>query len=297
MRFDSMGWTHYILASAFFLAIYDLFKKAGVRNNAVLPTLLCSSVFGCVAFSIAALCAGSLPPLHNITWQTTTFAAVKTLIVSTSWIFTFTALRTLPVSIATPIRAGAPGLVFLLALVLYGEIPSPLQAVGMLLIAAGYFAFSWAGRCEGIDFLRNRAVWCAFAGTLCSAFSSLWDKYIFQIAKAPVETVQLLFQVFLVAVYAIVTAYSKWGGKARESFQWRWSIPMIGILLVFADWLYFTGLSFADVPVSAASLLRRASVIVTFSVGAVIFKEKNIPKKAIALTTVLAGVALICIAG
>ena len=44
-----MSWTSLVLASAVFLALYDLAKKASVRDNAVLPTLLISTCYGCVA--------------------------------------------------------------------------------------------------------------------------------------------------------------------------------------------------------------------------------------------------------
>ena len=57
----------------------------------------------------------------------------------------------------------------------------------MAAVFAGYFAFSWAGKHEGIDFFRNHAVWCAIAGAFCSAISSLWDKYLFQVRDLPVE--------------------------------------------------------------------------------------------------------------
>ena len=45
-----MSWTVWILLSSFFLALYDLAKKASVRENAVLPVLLCSTCCGCAAF-------------------------------------------------------------------------------------------------------------------------------------------------------------------------------------------------------------------------------------------------------
>ena len=57
-----MSWTVWILASAVFLAFYDLAKKASVRDNAVLPVLLVSTLFGCAAFLL--LC--SLPLLLNL---------------------------------------------------------------------------------------------------------------------------------------------------------------------------------------------------------------------------------------
>jgi len=289
-----MGWMAWILASAVMLAFYDLAKKAGVRANAVLPVLLGSTLAGSSAYVIAVACLGDLGAMLQPGGDVFAMAFVKTLIVSTSWILTFKALCTLPISIATPIRASAPALVFLAAFVLYGERPSFVQGLGMLAVFGGYWAFSWAGRHEGIDFLRNRAVWYAVGGACCSAVSSLWDKYVFQVRAAPVEPVQFWFQIDLVAVYATLLVGRLVLRLPRDRFQWRWSIPLTGVLLTVADWLYFTGLSEPGVPISVASLMRRFSVVITFVLGAMLFHETNLRRKALALAVVLLGIALLC---
>ncbi len=290
-----MDWTLWIVASAAFLALYDLAKKASVRENAVLPTLLSSTCFGCVAFVAGLAASGRLGAAGAVTGELLLLSAAKSAIVATSWIFTFLALRTLPISIATPIRASAPALVFVAAFFVYGERPGLVQAIGMAVVFAGYFVFSWAGRHEGLDFFRNRAVWCAIAGACFSALSSMWDKYVFQVRAANVETVQLLFQCGLVVFYACAIAVQRAFGLRRDAFEWRWSIPFVGILLAAADWLYFRGLSVPGVPVSAASLIRRLSVVLTFLLGAKFFHETNLVRKGLALAAIVLGVILLCI--
>ena len=291
-----MGWTAWVLLSSFFLALYDLAKKASVRDNAVLPVLLCSTCCGCVAFVSGVAACGKLPEvLSSASGRALGLAAIKSVIVSTSWIFTFHALRTLPITIATPIRASAPALVFVAAFFLYGEVPSWVQGIGMLAVFGGYFAFSWAGRHEGIDFFRNRAVWSAIAGACFSALSSLWDKYVFQVAAAPVETVQLLFQVGLVIVYALILSGQRLLRLPRNRFEFRPTIPLVGILLALADWLYFRGLAVPGAPISVGSLLRRFSVVITFVLGARFFHETNLRRKALALAAILTGVVLLCL--
>ena len=291
-----MSWTAWILLSAVFLALYDLAKKASVRDNAVLPVLLCSTCCGCAAFVAGVAVCGKLPEvLASVGGRALGLAAIKSVIVSTSWIFTFMALRTLPITIATPIRASAPALVFVAAFFLYGEVPSWIQAVGMLAVFGGYFAFSWAGKHEGIDFFRNHAVWCAIAGACFSALSSLWDKYVFQVAAAPVETVQFLFQIGLVLVYALVLGGQRLLGLHHDRFEFRPTIPLVGVLLAMADWLYFRGLAVPDAPISVGSLLRRFSVVITFVLGAKFFHETNLKRKALALAAILVGVILLCV--
>jgi drug/metabolite transporter (DMT)-like permease len=165
----------------------------------------------------------------------------------------------------------------------------------MLLVFAGYWAFSKAGKVEGIDFLRSRAVWLAVGGMCMSALSSLWDKFILQRCAIPVETVQFWFQLGLVAVYAILLSGQRLLRIDRTRFEWRWTIPATGILLAAADWLYFHGLAIPDVQISVGSLMRRFSVVITFLLGAVFFKEHNLKRKGIALAAILTGVILLCL--
>ena len=291
-----MSWTAWILLSSFFLALYDLAKKASARNNAVLPVLLCSTCCGCAAFIAGISVCGKLPAVFaSASGQVLLLAAIKSVIVATSWVFTFYALRTLPITIATPIRASAPALVFIAAFFLYGEIPSWIQAIGMLAVFGGYFAFSWAGKHEGIDFFRNKAVWSAIAGAGFSALSSIWDKYVFQVRAMPVETVQFFFQVGLVCVYALILSGQRLLKLPHDRFEFRFTIPFVGILLAAADWLYFKGLAVPEAPISVGSLLRRFSVVITFVLGARFFHETNLRRKALALAALLVGVILLCI--
>ncbi len=294
-------WMVLILLSSVFLAFYDICKKAGVRNNAVLPTLFASTVFGCASYvATAALASGAtFSAVIGFSPRLMALSFAKAAIVASSWVFTFMGLRTLPITIATPIRASAPAAVFIIAFFLYGEIPTLVQLAGVVCVLGGYWTFSWAGKAEGLDFFRNRAVWCAIAGAALSAVSSIWDKYLLQVASLPVKPMQFWFQVFLVAIYGALLAAMR-GGKLRalgygDKFEWRWTIPLIGILLAAADFIYFTGLAEPGVPISVASLLRRFSVVITFVLGARLFRETNLLRKALALGAILAGVVLLCV--
>ena len=293
------GWVLWILASAVFLALYDIAKKASVRDNEVLPVLLCSTCFGCLAYLVGITALGRLgATLAAVDARVILLGLLKSAIVAASWVFTFCALRTLPVTIATPIRSSAPALVFLVALVLYGEIPTWIQGVGMLLVFAGYCTFSWAGRHEGIDFFHSKAVGLAVVGAVLSAVSSIWDKYVFQVAASPVEATQLVFQVGLVAVYGVSLLVRRCflpsPSTGSFAFTWRWTIPFVGVLLFFSDWFVFTGLAVALTPMSFCSLMRRFSVAITFVLGALFFHETNLARKSVALALVLAGIALLC---
>ena len=85
-----MSWTVWILLSSFFLALYDLAKKASVRENAVLPVLLCSTCCGCAAFVAGLGVCGKIPEvLASASGRALELAAIQSVIVATSWVFTF----------------------------------------------------------------------------------------------------------------------------------------------------------------------------------------------------------------
>lgn len=286
-------WAYWILSSAVLLAAYDLAKKASVKGNSVLGVLLGSTSFGCTAYLLTLLATGHFTSaLSGIDARILTLGILKSCIVASSWVFTFCALKTLPITIATPIRSSSPALVFLAALFIYGEVPSVIQAIGLLNVFLGYWMFSWAGKHEGIDFLKNRAVWCAVAGAVLAAVSSIWDKFVFQVAALPIEPTQFVYQLGLVGVYGMLILIRPLRGTTP--FVWRSTIPLVGIFLALSDYLMFNGISIEGTPVSVASLVRRFSVVLTFIFGAILFKETNMKRKSIALTFVVFGIVLLC---
>jgi transporter family protein len=49
------------------------------------------------------------------------------------------------------------------------------------------------------------------------------------------------------------------------------------------------------VQISVGSLMRRFSVVITFVLGAIVFRERNLKRKGVALAAILAGVILLCL--
>jgi transporter family protein len=70
---------------------------------------------------------------------------------------------------------------------------------------------------------------------------------------------------------------------------------LIGLTLTLADFIYFLALSQQGALISIISTVRRSGVIVSFTLGAFIFKEHRIKEKAIILAGILAGILLIAV--
>ncbi|MDR3367361.1 MAG: EamA family transporter, partial [Prevotellaceae bacterium] len=86
----------------------------------------------------------------------------------------------------------------------------------------------------------------------------------------------------------------KWLPVRRENrFSFRWTIPLIGVCLALADFVYFYALAEPDSLVAIVSALRRCSVVAPFLVGALCFREQNVRRKLAIICGMIAGVCMV----
>lgn len=297
-----MTWIFLSVLSALCLGIYDLFKKTAVRDNAVLPVLFFGVLTGALVWLPfvlwSFLAPESLPhaffrvdaltPLGHL------WIFAKSMLVAASWLFGYFALKHLPLSTAGPIRSTGPLWTILIAVAFLGESPSAWQWLGILIILTSFYAFSFVGKLEGLHFHRDRWVGFMVAATVLGATSSLYDKFLLQKIGIPPSTVQAWFSLYLVVV--LFPAYLLWkrGFWPRGEFQWRWSIPLIGLSLLVADMLYFNAVKDPDALISVISPVRRMSVLITFFGGVLFFGERTrVGAKSLCLAVLLLGVILL----
>lgn len=288
-----MLWLTLILFSAVALGLYDVGKKHAVTANAVIPVLWFSTLVGTVTVLIWQISTGVLVSSFAVTPHVWVLLLIKSLIVASSWICAYYAMRMLPITIAAPIRGSQPVWTVIGALIIFAEWPSPLQWAGILVITAGYFLFSVMGRKEGIRFHADKGVFLIFLATILGAVSGLYDKYLLQPCGLHVNTVQLWFQIDLVVIIGIVLLFQRSAKLARTPFTWKWSIILVGVLLVISDWLYFTALYQPGVLISVLSPLRRSNAVISFFIGGIIFRDTNRRGKALALAVIILGVILL----
>jgi drug/metabolite transporter (DMT)-like permease len=294
-----MNWVAATLLSALFLGIYDLCTKHSVRENAVTPVIFFSTLTGAVVWlvllAIDGVAPGFLPKslvTDPLTWHQHLQILLKSSIVAASWIGTYFALKHLPLSLGSPIRATSPLLTLIGAIIFLGERPTWLETIGILTTLASFVGLSFAGAAEGVHFARNKWFWSLIMGNLFGAASGLWDKYLFGTLHFSVPTVQCWFSIYLVVLFAPFTLGWKLRIWPRNEFIWRWSIPLIALALLVADYLYFWALRHPDALIAVVMSLRRANTLVAFIGGIILFKELNARKKLPAVLGILLGIVL-----
>lgn len=213
---------------------------------------------------------------------------LKAVIVLTSWIFAYFALKHLPLTLASPIKATQPIWTVLGAVLIFGEKLNGFQAAGVTITLFSFFMFSVAGKKEGISFKTNKWFWFIILATLTGALSGLYDKYLMR--QYDHMAVQVYYTFYQTLIMAVITLFL-WVPvrKKNTPFQFRWSILLISLFLVTADFLYFYALTMPDSLISVLSTVRRLGVVVPFVYGMVVLHDKNIKIKAICLSGVILG--------
>lgn len=296
-----MSWIVLSILSAIFLGLYEIAKKSAVRGNAVPPVLFLSTLTAAVLWTpwivLSYLAPQSLPSesLHVATLSTDEHLSLffKAMLAGTSWIFAFFALKNLPLSIASPIRATSPLWTIAIATLWMGERPSMQQWIGVAIVLAAFYAFSFVGLREGIHFHRDRWVGCMIVATLLGSLSALYDKYLLQRVGFDPQTVQAWFSIYLVVVMTPLTVHWWFRERQKTPLHWRPQIPAIAVGLLIADFLYFTAIAQPDALISVISPLRRSSILIAFVAGILMFGEVNWRAKAVCICGLLTGVVLL----
>ena len=284
-------WIAFAFLSAILLGFYDVSKKISLKDNAIIPvlflnTLFCSLLFvPFIALSGNAIGSDAFLYVPQTSLHEQVFIMLKAVIVLSSWILGYKAIKHLPLTIVGPINATRPVMVLVGALLLYGERLNLWQWAGVALSIVSFFMLSRSGRKEGIKFSHNK--WIAFliAAAVLGACSGLYDRLIL----APVSegglglhrmTVQAYYN-FYQCILMFIAMLTMWLPKRRSStpLKWHWAIPVISIFLSAADLAYFYALTKPDAMIAVVSMIRRGSVVVSFCIGAIFLHEKNLRSK------------------
>ena len=274
-------WLWMTLASALMLGIYDVFKKQALKNNSVLWVLLAATALSTIFLS-PFLSAGPAEDHLRI--------VLKAVLVTTSWISGLIGLKLLPITTVSTLKASRPFFVVLFSIIIFGEQLNGWQWAGVALALLALTLLSGASRSEGISFGKSKGILAMAVSILSGVASALSDKVVIKdMEPLFLQSWCNFYITLLLGLCILVKALHDKGD--REHFKWDWMLLVIAVFITGADMLYFFALKQEGALLSVISIIRRCSVVVTFVVGAIVFKEKKLKAKSLDLAILLLGMA------
>ena len=304
-------WMLLTCISALLLGCYDISKKKAVDGNAVLPALFFSTLAAALA-TAPVLLLSALAPGRAAAWHLAIPAQppaahglilLKSILVGCSWILSYFALKHLPITVATPLRATGPLFTVLGAVAVFGERPTAPQWAGIALILAAYFAYSAgarkgarAGAPEGSKKGGSARpyILMMIGAALTGALSAGFDKYLLQTRGLPPLFVLGYFLPYLAALLGLILLCFRSSQSGRSApFRLRPAMAWVGVLLVAADFAYMSALSHPEARLAVVSAIRRTNVLVSFAGGAWLFREHVTASRILPLGGILLGLVLL----
>lgn len=302
-----MQWVLLSLISAFLLGFYDIFKKSTVVGNAIIPVLFYSTMISgllFLPFIITSHCcpewyAGGfwkqfyVEPLTK--WQHLLIFG-KTALILLSWMFSYSAMKNLPITVVGPVNQLRPAISLLLLFAIFQERLTWMQWTGVILAIVSFYLMNRSGKLEGIHFKTNKWVYMLLASAVLVALSGVYDKFLLSKESISPATIQAWYTIYDFLMMAVLF-FAVWLPKRKaQPFEWRWGIVAMAVFVTIADVIYLSGLKQeAAVVVLIPLILYGVRLIVSFVYGAIVFREQNIRSKIIPLLMVIAALVFMCV--
>ena len=312
-----MTWVILAFVSALCLGFYDISKKVALRDGSVVDVLTASILISSCILLIPLLLSRLAPSLMTDTiffvptldLRGHLLTVLKSVIVLSSWLCAYLALKHLPISVVSPWQATRPMWTLIGAMLIFGERLNPWQWTGVLLAIGSIFLFSFSSLTRNPSpvtphpLTANRYYLALALAIIIGAGSGLYDKYIMRLYDHnAVQVYYTLYQAVMMLVFCYihhrrhpspVTPHPSPLSPFRGSGGFL-PIALISIFLVISDNVYMLALQDPDSMIAVVSTIRRGGTVIGFAYGLIFLKEKDPYKKVLCMLGILAG--LICLA-
>lgn len=304
---NEMQWVLLSLISAFLLGFYDIFKKRTVVGNAIIPVLFYSTLISGLIFLPLIITSHFSPGWYEgafwkqfyvepLTARQHLLVFGKTALILVSWMFSYSAMKNLPITVVGPVNQLRPAISLLLLFAIFQERLTWMQWLGVVLALVSFYLMNRSGKLEGIHFKTNKWVYMLLGSAVLVALSGVYDKFLLSGESISPTTIQAWYTVYDFLMMAIMY-FAIWRPKRSEQpFEWRGGIVLMALFVSIADVIYLSGLNHkAAVIVLIPLILYGVRLLVSFAYGVIFFKEKNIRSKIVPLLMVIAALVFMCI--
>ena len=164
-------WALLAVFSSILLGLYDAAKKQALKKNGVLAVLLVATAFSTLFVS---------PFLRLGPVEDHLKLALKAVLVTASWISGMVGLKLLPLTTVSTIKGSRPVFVVLFSIILYGEVLSVTQWVGVVVVLAALFLLGRTSRSDAPVQVRKAGFIWMGVSIVTGVASALYDKHIMQ---------------------------------------------------------------------------------------------------------------------
>ena len=294
-----MLWVWLVLLYGVIKGTREIIKKKSMEKNSILEVLFVYTLLSFLMVTPGVTKAGGVDA------PTMFWIAVKSFVIFVAWIFSFKAIKKMPISLYGLLDLSRVIFSTLMGVIFLKEAMTFWQTVGLILVCAGLLLYRYqtAGKCllrkkNGSDELSTtessekvglKIVCFALLSCLLNGVSGTMDKVL--MLKVSSTQLQFWYMLFLVLFYLLYIVATKTKIRLWSALKNYW-IWILSLIFVVGDKALFIANQSPDSKVTIMTLLKQAGCIVTILAGKFIFKEKNIGYKLFCAGVIITGIVL-----
>lgn len=294
-----MLWIWLVLLYGVIKGTREIIKKKSMEKNTILEVLFVYTLLSFLMVTPGVTKAGGVDA------PTMLLIAVKSFVIFVAWIFSFKAIKRMPISLYGLLDLSRVIFSTLMGVIFLREKMTFWQTVGLMLVCAGLLLYRYqtggkrllpkknAGgellTKEPAEKVGVKIVCFALLSCLLNGVSGTMDKVL--MLKVSSTQLQFWYMLFLVLFYLLYILVTKTKIRLWSALKNYW-IWILSLIFVIGDKALFIANQSPDSKVTIMTLLKQAGCIVTILAGKFVFKEKNIGYKLFCAGVIIAGIVL-----
>lgn len=277
-------WMLEVLVYGLLKGTREIVKKKSLIKSSVMEVLFFYTLFAFLFVCVDAPNAGGVDGQHMF------YIAGKSFVIFLAWMFSFKAIKKMPISLYGILDLSRVLFATLLATLVLHETLSRNQIIGLILVSGGLLMLKKPGRSDNSkEHVPRTLVLFALASCMLNAVSGLMDKILMKdLTSSQLQFWYMLYLVLFYFVYIILTR-QKINYKSALKNPWIW---LLALLFVIADRSLFLANKDPNSRISIMTLIKQSGCIVTILAGKFIFHEKNITYKLVCAGVIIAGIVI-----
>ncbi len=284
-----MEWMLLVLLYGVLKGVREIVKKKALERNSTLEVLF---MYTFLSFLFV------VPDVKNAMGLETKYylyIAFKSFIIFLAWMFSFKAIKRMPISLYGVLDLSRVLFATLLGVIVLQEVLNLYQIIGLILVSGGLLLLKYKPRsmrevaAAASEKVEVKYVIMAFASCLLNAFSGLMDKLLMKDINS--SQLQFWYMLFLVLMYLVFILVTRTPVRIKSVLGNKW-VWLLSILFVIADRALFLANGMAGSRITVMTLIKQSGCVVTILAGRFLFKEKNTTHKLICALIIIAGIVI-----
>ena len=294
-----MLWVWLVLLYGVIKGTREIIKKKSMEKNSILEVLFVYTLLSFLMVTPGVTKAGGVDA------STMFWIGVKSFVIFVAWIFSFKAIKKMPISLYGLLDLSRVIFSTLMGVIFLREAMTFWQTVGLFFVCAGLLLYRYqtAGKCllrkqNGLDELSTKEpaekvgfkiVCFALLSCLLNGVSGTMDKVL--MLKVSSTQLQFWYMLFLVLFYLLYIVVTKTKIRLWSALK-NYLIWILSLIFVIGDKALFIANGITESQITAMTLLKQSGCVVTILAGKFIFKEKKIGYKLFCASIIILGIVI-----